>query len=95
MEQKQLLIIINDGGNDFVEKISFDEIDKNYFNKKNNKSLSGGIIALVIVSSVIVITIILLIIFRTKLFKNKTQSNDSTSTMESKNIFELTGENLP
>jgi hypothetical protein len=95
MEQKQLLIIINDGGNDFVDKISLDEMNKNRFNKKNNKTLSGGIIALIIVASVIVITIILLIIFRTKLFKNKTQSNDSTSTMESKNIFELTGENLP
>ena len=95
MEQKQLLIIINDGGNDFVDKISLDEMNKNRFNKKNNKTLSGGIIALIIVVSVIVITIILLIIFRTKLFKNKTQSNDSTSTMESKNIFELTGENLP
>ena len=100
MEQKQLLIIINDGGNDFVDKISLDEMDENEngFNKKNNKNnktLSGGIIALIIVVPVIAITIILLIIFRTKLFKNKTQSNDSTSTMESKNIFELTGENLP
>ena len=104
MEQKQLLIIINDGGNDFVDKvdkISLDEMDENgfkdenLFNKKNNRTLSGGIIALIIVVPVIAITIILLIIFRTKLFKNKTQSNDSTSTMESKNIFELTGENLP
>ena len=95
MEQKQLLIIINDGGNDFVDKISLDEMNKNRFNKKNNRTLSGGIIALIIVVPVIAITIILLIIFRTKLFKNKTQSNDSTSTMESKNIFELTGENLP
>ena len=95
MEQKQLLIIINDGGNDFVDKISLDEMGENRFNKKNNKTLSGGIIALIIVGSVIVIAIILLIIFRTKLFKNKTQSNESTSTMESKNIFELTGENLP
>ena len=40
MEQKQLIIIINDGGNDFVDKISLNEIDKNYFNKKTNKSLS-------------------------------------------------------
>ena len=104
MEQKQLLIIINDGGNDFVDKISLDALDEvdengfkdeNLFNKKNNRTLSGGIIALIIVVPVIAITIILLIIFRTKLFKNKTQSNDSTSTMESKNIFELTGENLP
>ena len=104
MEQKQLLIIINDGGNDFVDKvdkISLDEMDENgfkdenLFNKKNNRTLSGGIIALIIVVPVIALIIILLIIFRTKLFKNKTQSNDSTSTMESKNIFELTGENLP
>ena len=48
MEQKQLLIIINDGGNDFVDKISLDEMNKNRFNKKNNKTLSGGIIALII-----------------------------------------------
>ena len=96
MEQKQLLIIINDGGNDFVDKISLDEFDKNYFNKKNNKSLSGGIIALVIVLSVIVIIIILLIIFRTKLFKKKNQSYKySTSVIEFKNISEVTGENLP
>ena len=96
MEQKQLLIIINDGGNDFVDKKSLDEINKNYFNKKNNKSLSGGIIALVIVSSVIVIIIILLIIFRTKLFKKKNQSYKySTSVIEFKNISEVTGENLP
>ena len=34
MEQKQLLIIINDGGNDFVDKKSLEETNKNYFQKK-------------------------------------------------------------
>ena len=72
IEQKQLLIIINDGGNDFVDKKSIDGISKKYFNTKNNKSLSGGIIALIIVLFIIFITIILLmIIFRKKLFKNE------------------------
>jgi hypothetical protein len=89
IEQKQLLIIINDGGNDFVDKKSIDGIGKKYFNTKNNKSLSGGIIALIIVLSIIFITIILLmIIFRKKLFKNKTQSDVDESS-----IFKITRDN--
>ena len=91
MEQKQLLIIINDGGNDFVDKKSLDEINKNYFNKKNNKSLSGCIIALIIVLSIIFITITLLIIFIKKLFKNKTQSYiDPESSIHSRNYIKIT-----
>ena len=56
-EPKQLLIIINDGENDFVDEKSFDEINKNYYKNKNDRYVTGGIIALVIVLAVIFITI--------------------------------------
>ena len=93
-EPKQLLIIINDGGNDFVDKKSLDGISKNYFNKGNNKSLSGGVIALIIILPVILITVVLLIIFRKKLFKNQSYI-DNNSTIDSKNLFKIAGDNLP
>ena len=93
-EPKQLLIIINDGGNDFVDKKSLDEISKNYFKKGNYESLSGCIIALIIILPAILITVILLIIFRKKLFKNQSFI-DPNSTIDSKNLFKITGDNLP
>ena len=74
MESKQLLVIV-DGEEKVLVKgqnNSKNKLAHNIYSKKNNTSLSPGIIALIVIVIVVVCVITgLMIIFRKKLFKNR------------------------
>ena len=87
MESKQLLVIVEGEEKVFMKtqnNTNHPKINRIY-QKKNNNSLSSGIIALIIIALVIVCILIgLMIIFRKKLFKKKAaemkESKETTET---------------